>query len=294
MRHIPTLPDRLPFELKPFARLIWVNAQAKEIWLPRLAALKIFLTTLELDMIVAGQRSAGLFSVPKAELDGFLAKATDRGLRTFEVTGDDEEVRFWNGNFNFAFHPLSDFVVQVPNAPCSLENIWQEANRQALGPLFGVPPCCLRFLDEIGHCDAMWAIAGRVSQPAPDRVVHLVGAAAQTARPLVAIGLRRTPHLCCSVSCTESETISGAVRSLASASEAGPDMIALLDEINSWPWEWSALHGIAELKTPILKLCTDTEATGLKYTVRFGGIGGAYPPAGARGIQFPYDLSGGD
>jgi hypothetical protein len=59
-----------------------------------------------------------------------------------------------------------------------------------------------------------------------------------------------------------------------------------LEDILSWPAEWSALHGIAELKTPILKMTTRAEATAWKDVVRWNGS--RYPDEGARGVNFPY------
>ena len=50
--------------------------------------------------------------------------------------------------------------------------------------------------------------------------------------------------------------------------------------------EWSGLHGIAEIKTPVLKISARTDATAQKYTVRWSGTG--YPDEGATGLRFPY------
>jgi hypothetical protein len=61
-----------------------------------------------------------------------------------------------------------------------------------------------------------------------------------------------------------------------------------LEEILRWPVEWSCLHGIAEVKTPILKLSANTDATASKYVVRRRGD--RYPAEGARGLSFAYRL----
>jgi hypothetical protein len=57
-------------------------------------------------------------------------------------------------------------------------------------------------------------------------------------------------------------------------------------QILRWPVEWSALNGIAEIKTPIAKLSAATETTSMKYVVRR--VGDGYPVEGATGITFPY------
>ncbi|MGI8554243.1 MAG: class I SAM-dependent methyltransferase, partial [Dehalococcoidia bacterium] len=62
-------------------------------------------------------------------------------------------------------------------------------------------------------------------------------------------------------------------------------------EMLSWPIQWSALHGIAEIMTPILKVATRTDATAVKYTVRLGTPPGRYPEEGSVGVGFPYRTS---
>jgi hypothetical protein len=53
-----------------------------------------------------------------------------------------------------------------------------------------------------------------------------------------------------------------------------------------WPMEWSALHGIAEIKTPVLKCCLSTDATPTLYRVLVEGS--AVPKEAAKGIGHPY------
>ena len=60
------------------------------------------------------------------------------------------------------------------------------------------------------------------------------------------------------------------------------DLVTVL----SWPIEWSSLHGIAEIKTPILKLITVTDTFAHKHTVKRSGD--SYPGEGAVGLAFPY------
>ena len=54
----------------------------------------------------------------------------------------------------------------------------------------------------------------------------------------------------------------------------------------SWPVEWTALHGIAKLKTPVLKLATATEVDHELWRAAWAGTG--YPGDGADGVRFPY------
>jgi hypothetical protein len=57
-------------------------------------------------------------------------------------------------------------------------------------------------------------------------------------------------------------------------------------ELLDWPVEWSALHGIAEIRTPVVKIATRTDPTPERYVVRW--MGKSFPADGARGLMFPY------
>jgi SAM-dependent methyltransferase len=57
-------------------------------------------------------------------------------------------------------------------------------------------------------------------------------------------------------------------------------------EMLSWPMEWSSLHGIAEIKTPVFKISTSTDPLASKAVVRREGD--RYPEEGATGLAFPF------
>ena len=63
-----------------------------------------------------------------------------------------------------------------------------------------------------------------------------------------------------------------------------------LEEILSWPASWSALHGIAEVKTPVLKASTRTDATAHEFIVRRHGP--RLPAEAVAGLGFPFRTSG--
>ncbi len=58
------------------------------------------------------------------------------------------------------------------------------------------------------------------------------------------------------------------------------------EAIYSWPVEWNAVNGIAELRSPVVKLAYDTDAAQEKRVIRFNGT--AYPEEGPFGREFPY------
>jgi hypothetical protein len=99
------------------------------------------------------------------------------------------------------------------------------------------------------------------------------------------LGISLLNHWPCTLHCEASLRL--ADRFLALGRETGMEevmdwLLALLD----WPAEWSALHGIAELKTGILKCAYDTDFTGERLTMRYHGR--TLAAEAARGLSFAY------
>jgi uncharacterized protein len=100
-------------------------------------------------------------------------------------------------------------------------------------------------------------------------------------RPLGIDLLGYTP---CSFHCEESRERAEAL--LARGREAEPEATEWLEEILGWPLEWSALHGIAEVKTAIVKFAYAADYTPSKVMLHYRGV--ALPVDAARGLTFAY------
>jgi len=121
---------------------------------------------------------------------------------------------------------------------------------------------------------------------ATDSVVLLDPTAASLANILWRwVGVRAVPHLPCRFDCHETIQLGSQFLQVGEAS-GHVEEAAWIKQILSWPVEWSALHGIAEVKSPVLKISTRTDASANKYVVRWKGTD--YPKEGATGLRFPY------
>ncbi|HEX2251659.1 MAG TPA: hypothetical protein VHQ65_00155, partial [Thermoanaerobaculia bacterium] len=109
----------------------------------------------------------------------------------------------------------------------------------------------------------------------------------ETNRLLARLGLRVLPHAPCRPGCPASRELAHGLVALGEA--AVPQETAWLREILSWPMAGSALHGIWEVKTPVLKLLADAEWTAAPRIATHPGT--AFPAEGARGVRFPFDTS---
>lgn len=59
-----------------------------------------------------------------------------------------------------------------------------------------------------------------------------------------------------------------------------------LTQILNWPTQWTSLHGVATITTPVFRLIVDSTAIAEKQIVQRDGP--MYPDEGARGVEFPF------
>ena len=100
-----------------------------------------------------------------------------------------------------------------------------------------------------------------------------------------ALGLPTVWYVPCSLLCPHAREHERLVAA-ALDDETADGAIARLGQVDAWPVLWSGLHGIAEIKTPVLKLIQPTDPTVENLRVRLAGesvIEGA-----ARGVRFPF------
>ena len=100
------------------------------------------------------------------------------------------------------------------------------------------------------------------------------------------MGPRAVPHLPCSFACGASVDFANRLMALGRELGHGAEM-EWLEEILNWPASWSALHGIAEVKTPVLKASTRTDATAHEFVVHRRGR--RVPDEAAAGLGFPFE-----
>src|SRR5262249_40209942 len=101
------------------------------------------------------------------------------------------------------------------------------------------------------------------------------------------IGPRAVPHLPCRFDCPATVTFADQLVEVGRRAGYDAEMDWLLTVLD-WPVEWSAWHGIAEVKTPILKVSTATDATAQRYVVRRRG--GGRPAEALDGLGFPWQV----
>jgi SAM-dependent methyltransferase len=286
--------DRLDFQLPDFTRVAWVSEAARAVWQPRIAAISRAWPEVEWRSVSDGVRACTLIRQPKQEL---LASARRWLAHVLEI----EQLQIESGDRSSYQNTVQMPKPGQPTVICAalgrrrdvaeFRRAWKKMDDDKLGELFGYPACCRRFFSEVWvrqqRRDTTWAMAAGDRQGSSDRTMVVAGS--RSANILWRwMGVRLVPHLPCGFACAATHDLAEKLRRV--ALDAGyAREYGWIDQILDWSVEWSALHGIAEIKTPILKVISRTDATAGKYVVQRTGSA-AYPEEGSRGLHFPYRL----
>jgi hypothetical protein len=283
--------DRLPFVLPDFTRLLWVSDAARAVWEPRLARVTRAWLDIEWRAVVAGVRRCAITFADPQRLVSDAADWLDHGLVFLPLQVQGVGTTYASTPvIHVQGQPFVYRIVVGRTADVeAFRTAWREADDRSIGLLLGYPPCCTEFFRRTWVDDAMvdttWPMAAATAGiEAGTRSVTVTGPPAANILWRW-MGARAVPHLPCRTDCADSAALGERLLEVGRACGHGEE-VSWLEEILSWPVEWSALHGIAEVKTPVLKVSTRTDATAVKYVVRREGTG--YPAEGARGLTFPY------
>lgn len=261
--------ERLDFQLPRFCRHLWVSAEARAHWEPRFSELAARLEQLALARIAA-VGGARIIDPAPGEVPGLRERASAHGLSTLRLPCRSE----------LAPHLDNPTLIATAATAERLTQAWHggEVARWLAG--LELPACCARAYVE-RHVEQRWRDGAFVT---------LAGAADEIEAPpvlnrmLARLGLSAIDHDPCSPHCAESLAL--AERHLGFARARNPLAIEELLHILAWPMEWSALHGAVELRTPVVKLCWDSDPTAVPVLRRR--TGATWPLHAALGQRFPY------
>lgn len=279
--------NRLPFVLPDFTRRQWVSPQAREVWGPRLRAIGSAWSEIERHSVVRGIRHAHLTSLAPDRMPEEAAWAARKGLVVIPLGIVARSQEYSASSRTPEAGEAWDYraVYLRPSASEEWVEAWREGDNETMGQLLGYPSCCRRFFSQYWQAeqriDTTWAMSGDGDIPTLN--FHDVDPHNQILGRWA--GYRAVPHLPCSWTCEPTREFGRALLELGRDLGYAREMDWLLEAL-SWPYEWSALHGIAEVRSPILRITTRTDATPGTLTVRIHSD--QYPAEGARGTRHPY------
>lgn len=260
----PASPPPERFKLPRFVRRAFVGDAARALWEPRIDAVLAAAPQIALAATAAGAVPASVVTTRTDEVIALHNDAARRGLHT-RVLGTAGNRNQWQ---RIAVGPAS--------AVDAIERAWRIADLAAADEAIGMPACCREAaasLRRTGELDPVVRLARAGGSGSPATNILL--------RPL---GIDLLGYAPCSLDCEESRARGEAI--LAAAHADGIEAAVWLEEILGWPMEWSALHGIAEVRTGIVKIAYATDYTPAKVALRYRGI--ALARNAARGLAFAY------
>lgn len=287
--------EKLDFELHDFVRFAWASDTAREVWQPRLKRIANAWTNLEWLSTLAGIRSCAIMFVRPEDFVDQAAQWLRNGLYCLPLTIHGTAGSYTSRNLPPLLGKPFMYRVVVGDR-CDVEKLkyaYDSCDDILIGRLLGYPDCCTlafrkRWVQEHVE-DTTWSAAVMSNGRSTNARTIRLRCLPQNNILWRWMGIRAVPHLPCTFACATSTDIGAEFLRLGRASGYKQEMDWLL-EVLSWPLEWSALHAIAEIRTPVLKVSTRTDATALKYVVQIEGS--EYPAEGARGLGFPYNGGG--
>jgi len=288
------LVERLDFTLPDFTRFSWVSEEARRVWEPRLKRISAAWFDVEWLSVLAGVRLCSLALLSQEAVARTAARWASHGLSMLPLQTAAAPDQPYSSTLRQP-EPGKPTVQRVVVG--TLENVarfkeaWDAGSHETKGLLLGYPPCCRSFFQQVWveqhYVDTTWAMATNTVRARNGRALI-----EQSGSPGANIlwrwmGVRAVPHLPCSFACHATAELGE--RLLQVGRQEGYEReMDWISQILSWSVEWSALHGIAEIKTPVLKVSTRTDATAQKYVVRWQGV--AAPEERVAGLEFPYEL----
>ncbi len=269
----------LGFVLPSFTRIAWVNEAARQTWSPRAERLLKVWRAAEWQSVCAGVRPCAFLQYYSDEYAALDAEWKKRGLKVAPLRLEQRA----DGKY------FVEVAVGARREARHFKNAWVRRDHNEMGKLLGYPECCRAFFrtwfEKRRWNDPSWLIAAKTGGAVVEGTT-VTAYGHPLVNPLLRYGVGRAiPHLPCGFDCAAS--CACAERFLMLYTELGfAEEAAWLREILDWPMEWSALHGILEVRTPLMKLCANADAFAEKLTVRW--LGRSIPAGAARGLGFPY------
>jgi hypothetical protein len=291
---------RLPFVLADFTRIIWHSAEARDVWAPRITRINQVWAEVERQAVVDGLRTSCLTSVDPQNLAEVSLWAVVRGLVVLPLATNSVAPQYSASSQPMvAGKPFQYRIVLTrPELAARWAAVWTSSDNQAIGELLGYPQCCRDFFERVWvegkGVDTTWEMAEGTTLPArvgegPTLIRIGVNTPPEANILLRWLGVRLVPHLPCSFDCQA--TVEAGKQFVEIGRKDYSEVIDWIYEMLDWPVEWSALHGIAEIRTPVMTISTRTNATGEKLMVQREDI--KYPEEGASGLRFPFRIVSG-
>lgn len=273
---------RYDFNVPEWCRTIWVSTAARELWAPRIQRVSNAWQAVEL-LSVGEFRPAARQTLTPERFVQVAHDAVRHGciavpLEPAKISNTYQAAPALTGAPGF-----NVLIASNLGTARSFLAAYKGNDDLTIGDLLGFPPCCSAFFKRVwveeGLRDTTFSMSEN-SLKADIRTFYPIA----TNILLRWIGIRMVPHLPCSFSCTSTRILGDHFEAL--LKEKFPQEAKWLRELLDAPIEWSSRFGVAEIRHPLFKVSTKTDAYDVKLSVQRDAEN--YPELGAQGNEFPY------
>lgn len=273
--------ERLDFQMPPFVKHSWTTQQAKDVWESRFEKIRKALAVLEVQSVIYGNRNACRIDVLPDQMPRIVRELATQNIMTIPIrcvtSTNGYASEYQNFNPDSWSYSLIAFSKNF-DIDCSLLD-----DSRYIGKILGYPNCCIEFFIRVWENDKNRDTTNHMTKDLDENIISNYSPHCNILWRW--LYLRTVFHLPCSFNCEGTTNIG--TKNISLGYELGYNKeMNWLQDILTWPVEWSSLHGIAEIKTPVIRICCNSDATGTKHLVRLKGT--KYPEEGVNGITFPY------
>jgi SAM-dependent methyltransferase len=271
--------ERLDFTVPDFLRTVWASEAAREYWQAKINALSNLWKGVELLTLTDGLRPGILQSISPLDLPVLQVWALKHNVQMAIVSIDGVAKDYGNAAIPYQDGKQFSYRIYFGLEPERFLDAWRAQDDITIGHMLDFPDCCVQAFQkhwkESGWRD--YTVLTFDSMDQKNAVYNNV--------LLRHIGIRGVFHLPCSVDCRPSIKRGQEILELMDNNRLNREM-NWLKELLSMPMQWSSLHGIAMVVTPILKTIYASDALARKAVVNLHS--NDYPQHGASGNQFPF------
>lgn len=242
---------KLDFVLDDFTRVIYSSKEMEDLWKPRITLISNRVRQLEIETVANFRRRAALVSLSAEELRDNADELSMGRICTVPLGLVPETGMYSSNTQEYKSGPFQfRTLICDPEILPEFYEAWSSVNNHVMGEFLGYPKCCIDFFGKNwpGKVDTTfemdWSKADNYSIWCNVLLRYL--------------GCRIVFHLPCSMSCDATDRLGSKYFQMFYGTY--PKEAKWLEELLSMPLTWSALHGVAEITTPIFKIATRTDA----------------------------------
>jgi len=272
--------ERLDFIVPDFLRVVWTSEAAREYWQGKIHALSNLWKGVELLTLIDGLRPGILQSVNPLDLPDLQVWALKHNVQ-MAIVGVDGAAQGAYGNASIPYESGKQFTYRVYFGlePERFLDAWRAQDDITIGHMLDFPDCCVRAFQKHWKEEG-WRDYTALTFDSKDQKNAVYNNVL-----LRHVVIRVVFHLPCSVDCRPSVKRGQEILELMDKNKLNREMNWLRDLL-SMPMQWTSLHGIAMVVTPVLKTTYASDA--LAHKVILNLHSNDYPRYGASGNQFPF------